>query len=562
MRSKEGIACGQAKTSIETEDNRVVLSLGGGVGLWGSAMWSIRQRRSMGRFASCFVLVSLLTGIMPALAKASESLVYLQDWESGTAGWTSKHGGAVVLAKRADAPSPPTVQKIARRDSDGDNFSPLIPMSGGAFYCFSAWIKWAGGGWPFVGFDNYNADGSFVGTTWVIGRKGYKIGYGGGEAQTVTPVPASVKGWKKYQKTIYVGSSIQQVRLKNELWDLDSKPGNDLALFDDLRIQARPCQSDPVDQSAFLSGTGDSWLDPEQENRPYPATLSFGHDGCRELDHEAHCASGVWPRVGAGRWIWKSATVTPEEASEGATVVFQKEISLSRNLPLSIELSADDKYFLYWNGNFVGENFGWETSETWPLEGEEGSNLLRIAVMNNSHHGGPLANPAGLAYQIHPRFEQQHDFTLTPPNPGQDDSHCYAVARRRYLCREVRGIEELGHEQTYWIAPSEVQAVSGDTNRYGREVKKKRSSDLYEGCYQLSEADGYYCDYKAVGIAAYNFGSGKRFWLPVLRDWAEYYGPYVAECAVTVMSFWGSTEGSGQPLAEIVEACGKEPFQP
>ncbi|HEV2756944.1 MAG TPA: endonuclease/exonuclease/phosphatase family protein [Actinomycetota bacterium] len=153
----------------------------------------------------------------------------------------SKHGDGVVLVQDREAPSPITAQAISRVASGGDYFSPPIELTGGQPYCFGGSIKWIGGGWPFIGFDNYGADGSFLGETWVIGQPDYPAGLAQSDAGTLTPVRDSALGWYRYQKTVVVSADTTHVRLKDELFDYVGKPGEDSGLFDDLTIDSGPC---------------------------------------------------------------------------------------------------------------------------------------------------------------------------------------------------------------------------------------------------------------------------------------------------------------------------------
>lgn len=127
--------------------------------------------------------------------------------------------------------------------SGGDYFSPPVELAGGQAYCFGGSINWVGGGWPFIGFDNYGAEGSFLGETWVIGQPGYPAGYAQSDAGTVTPVRDSAFGWYRYQKTVVVSANTAHIRLKDELFDYVDKPGDDKGLFDNLTIDAGACRS-------------------------------------------------------------------------------------------------------------------------------------------------------------------------------------------------------------------------------------------------------------------------------------------------------------------------------
>jgi hypothetical protein len=185
------------------------------------------------------LVIALLVILFVADKVHAQTSLYLQDWESGVGGWFGRLGAGdpVPLAQDPSAPSPTTVQQITRSYSGGDYFSPLIPLQGGHTYCISGWVRWVGGGWPFIGIDNYNASGEALGENWLIGLEGHPTGYG----DTVTPVPADTTYWHQYRKTITLRSDTVSVRMKDELWDHSVKPGGDLGFFDDLTVNDGPC---------------------------------------------------------------------------------------------------------------------------------------------------------------------------------------------------------------------------------------------------------------------------------------------------------------------------------
>jgi len=173
----------------------------------------------------------------------SGSFLYLQTWESGTGGWFSKFGGGdpVILVSDPTAPSPSTVHRITTCASGGHYYSPLIPVVPGQTYCFSLWIRWEGGCWPFLGIDRYNAAGTNLGENWLIGQPGYPDGFGG----TVTPVPATASGWNLYFKTITIPAGVTQVRLKNEMFSGATKGGATLGFFDNIGFTNGSCTTAP-----------------------------------------------------------------------------------------------------------------------------------------------------------------------------------------------------------------------------------------------------------------------------------------------------------------------------
>ena len=193
------------------------------------------------------------------------ALRHLQTFENGIDGWYSKHGPSdpVTLIEDPTAPSPRTVQKIARLDGGGNYFSPMIPLPGGATYCMAGWIRWESGGWPFIGIDKFGASGNGLGENWLIGTPGYSSGDVGGQ---VAGVPATATGWNWYSKTINLPSGTAQVRLKTELWNGASKGGAPLGFFDDIAIFDGAC---PAEAPVFVvpgccaDGDGDEICDTE-----------------------------------------------------------------------------------------------------------------------------------------------------------------------------------------------------------------------------------------------------------------------------------------------------------
>jgi hypothetical protein len=191
--------------------------------------------------------------LLLSLSTASaQSIIYEQDWESGIGGWFSKHGPTdpVTLVQDPSAPSPPTVQQITRQDGAGNYFSPRLALEGGHSYCVASWIRWVGGGWPFVGFDTFDAGGVPLGENWLIGQAGTLTGYN--SSDTVTPVPSDTTDWQWYGKTIALRPDAASVRIKNELWLNDAKPGDNLGFFDDVAIYDGRCPSEPPPRKVVI----------------------------------------------------------------------------------------------------------------------------------------------------------------------------------------------------------------------------------------------------------------------------------------------------------------------
>jgi hypothetical protein len=159
-------------------------------------------------------------------------VVYVQTWESGVDGWTSKHGDAdpIVLTADPSAPTPPMVHQVTRVDSAGNYFSPPITLRAARSYCLSVSIRWVGGGWPFVGIDS-------PGETWLIGSPA------GGAATTVSP---DTTEWRRYSALITFADDVTTIRIKHELWAGAAKPGADLAYFDNFVLEEGACPAAPV----------------------------------------------------------------------------------------------------------------------------------------------------------------------------------------------------------------------------------------------------------------------------------------------------------------------------
>ena len=191
---------------------------------------------------------SAIIAVLVAGAVASAAPTYLQDWESGVAGWASKHGSSdpVVLVTDPTSPAGSMVHKVTRTDSGGNYFSPIIPLIPGQKYVLGAWINWVSGGTPFIGVYMRDAAGNIVQPEWLIGQSGYPTGDG----TTVTPVDPNAQGWTWYQKSFIANPDVVTTQIRTELFGA-GKGGNPLAFFDGIQITQVP-----VPSSLLLCGIG------------------------------------------------------------------------------------------------------------------------------------------------------------------------------------------------------------------------------------------------------------------------------------------------------------------
>ena len=179
------------------------------------------------------------------------SIPYVEQFESGTGGWSDRSGASATLASDGTSPAGSAVLSVARATAGGDYFSPAITVTGGQTYCVSAALKWSGGGAPFVGLQPSTSTVPI----WLIGASGYQDAFG-----PVQAVSASETGWQEFQYTVVMPAEATQARLNVELFSGESKPGENLAYFDGFAITDGACVYSIPYVEQFESGTG-GWSD-------------------------------------------------------------------------------------------------------------------------------------------------------------------------------------------------------------------------------------------------------------------------------------------------------------
>jgi peptidoglycan/xylan/chitin deacetylase (PgdA/CDA1 family) len=160
---------------------------------------------------------------------ANGDAVYLffEDWEKGTAHWTSaagldpsnpgKMGQSVISSQEAFSPS--QSQQFPHKASGGDAFSGLVPVTPGGSYALGCWAKSATGAYLPVGFNPYNANrGSAGDEVWLWTNE-----------WTVGP------SWAQRSASFTAGPTTAYIQIKSEWWA--EGPGEAPVYLDDLYLR-------------------------------------------------------------------------------------------------------------------------------------------------------------------------------------------------------------------------------------------------------------------------------------------------------------------------------------
>ena len=123
-----------------------------------------------------------------------------------------------------------------------------------------------------------------------------------------------------------------------------------------------------------------------------------------------------WPSVPAATWIWRTKTVTPQEAQRGSDIVtFRRRFDWSgaAGAAAVIQIAVDNAYELTINGTRAGASGDldpsstagelWRTTDRHRFALKAGQNEVMIRAINYHAPGGgtdPQANPAGVLFRV------------------------------------------------------------------------------------------------------------------------------------------------------------------
>jgi RHS repeat-associated protein len=191
--------------------------------------------------------------------------LFSETWESRSAdGWKDSNGNPVVPVTDSTSPAGAWVQAISNNST---TYQPdgWMSLQGGS-YCVSAYVRWIGGSWPFIGIQLNSSSGT-IETDWLVGEGSYD---GQSKFGPVTPISAADAKWQYLSHNVNLPYGTTQVRLVDELWSGATKGGTDLAYFDGLTINPGVCpstQPETVYQEWWESGdTG--WKDGNGKEAP------------------------------------------------------------------------------------------------------------------------------------------------------------------------------------------------------------------------------------------------------------------------------------------------------
>jgi hypothetical protein len=184
------------------------------------------------------------------------------------------------------------------------------------------------------------------------------------------------------------------------------------------------CAPVQISNPVAISGPGIPWVD--ELGASGVSALTYGHNGCGEVDAAGFCVTGVWTRIPGAHWIFKTQNVTDQEANDGTPIItFTKTFSLPGSLVNSsgtLLVTADNAFRAWLNGTFVGEA-GQLRAEPWiqgaegtiwsyPVALQSGVNTLAVEMVNyapkRDYWGAygvppdatPWESPSGLIFRL------------------------------------------------------------------------------------------------------------------------------------------------------------------
>lgn len=173
-------------------------------------------------------IIPLLASLFVARAATAQT-VFSEDFENGTAQWSAYDGPIVVATDTATCST--SYQHETVSYSGGRVVSSVVPVTGGATYCFSAWMRASSDATPYLGVETYDSDGNWQAGHWLIGDNDLN-GFGGHSV-----VVTSDDMWHWYAAEVTLDASTGSIDLLTEMYTPTSGYGD----FDDIAVTAGPC---------------------------------------------------------------------------------------------------------------------------------------------------------------------------------------------------------------------------------------------------------------------------------------------------------------------------------
>ncbi|MBI5514732.1 MAG: carbohydrate binding domain-containing protein [Deltaproteobacteria bacterium] len=186
------------------------------------------------------LVVTLLAALVTPRVQA-QTLLYSEDWESGTDRWRAVGSDPIVVRSDMDVCSSRYVRETIL--TGGGRIIARTPTAvrSGTRYCLGAWVRGSAGTQPFMGFYLADAAGTTSGTHyWFIGHMGYGVGFPGGPS-VVSPVTADGV-WRWITAEFTMTDGISHIVPMLELFSAGSAGSAD---FDNVSIYEGGCPTAP-----------------------------------------------------------------------------------------------------------------------------------------------------------------------------------------------------------------------------------------------------------------------------------------------------------------------------
>lgn len=95
---------------------------------------------------------------------------------------------------------------------------------------------------------------------------------------------------------------------------------------------------------------------------------------------------------GTAHWIWSAGENPDQDLNRAKTCYFRQEIDLSRPLKVTIDITADDAYILYVNGDRIGEGSDWKYVKQFDVTQriQRGKNVIAVEATNQQNGAAGL----------------------------------------------------------------------------------------------------------------------------------------------------------------------------